>query len=140
MAASVTNHWLAVGTGEEPPHTMADIDVPTLVLHGTEDPLFPLPHGEALAAEIRGARLSCSQAWATRSRHDRCGTWSSPRSWSTPATEKCYSERVIVRTSRASSSCSSVRSPRSTYPISSTCSRIVRPSLRADLATLEASS
>jgi pimeloyl-ACP methyl ester carboxylesterase len=57
MAASVTNHWLAVGTGEETPRTMADLDVPTLVLHGTDDPLFPLPHGEALAAEIRGARL-----------------------------------------------------------------------------------
>jgi pimeloyl-ACP methyl ester carboxylesterase len=25
------------------------------VLHGTDDPLFPLPHGEALAAEIPGA-------------------------------------------------------------------------------------
>ncbi len=57
MAASVTNHWLVIGTGEESPHTMADIDVPTLVLHGTEDPLFPFPHGEALAAEIRGAKL-----------------------------------------------------------------------------------
>ena len=32
-------------------------DGPTLVLHGTEDPLFPLPHGQALAAEIHGARL-----------------------------------------------------------------------------------
>jgi pimeloyl-ACP methyl ester carboxylesterase len=27
------------------------------VLHGTEDPLFPLGHGEALAHEIPGARL-----------------------------------------------------------------------------------
>ena len=36
---------------------MSEIDVPTLVLHGTEDPLFPLPHGQALASEIRGATL-----------------------------------------------------------------------------------
>ena len=50
------------------------------------------------------------------------------------------SERVMVRTSRAASSSSSVRSPRSTYPISSTCSRMVRPSLSAALATLAASS
>jgi pimeloyl-ACP methyl ester carboxylesterase len=57
MAASVTNHWLVVSTGDEPARTMADLDVPTLVLHGTDDPLFPFPHGEALAAEIRGARL-----------------------------------------------------------------------------------
>jgi len=57
MAASVANHWLVVGSGGESGHTMADIDVATLVLHGTDDPLFPLPHGEALAAEIRGATL-----------------------------------------------------------------------------------
>ena len=36
---------------------MAEIDTPTLVLHGTDDPLFPLPHGRALATEIQGARL-----------------------------------------------------------------------------------
>ena len=57
VQASVTNHWIVVGGGEEDPHTMAEIDAPTLVLHGTDDPLFPLPHGQALAAEIRGARL-----------------------------------------------------------------------------------
>ncbi len=57
VEASVTNHWLVVGGGDAPSHTMADIDAPTLVLHGTEDPMFPLPHGEALAAEIRGATL-----------------------------------------------------------------------------------
>jgi pimeloyl-ACP methyl ester carboxylesterase len=58
VAAAVTNHWLAIGGGEGgPTHTMADIDVPTLVLHGTDDPSFPIAHGRALAAEIRGARL-----------------------------------------------------------------------------------
>ena len=58
LQASVTNHWIVIGGGdEEEAHAMAEIDVPTLVLHGTEDPLFPLPHGEALAAEIRGATL-----------------------------------------------------------------------------------
>ena len=30
---------------------------PTLVIHGTADPMFPIQHGEALAAEIPGARL-----------------------------------------------------------------------------------
>jgi pimeloyl-ACP methyl ester carboxylesterase len=34
-----------------------DIRAPTLVLHGDADPLFPLAHGEALAAEIPGATL-----------------------------------------------------------------------------------
>jgi pimeloyl-ACP methyl ester carboxylesterase len=31
--------------------------VPTLVIHGSADPMFPLEHGEALADEIPGARL-----------------------------------------------------------------------------------
>ncbi|MET8451711.1 alpha/beta fold hydrolase [Streptomyces sp. NPDC005209] len=31
--------------------------MPTLVIHGTADPMFPLRHGEALAEEIPGARL-----------------------------------------------------------------------------------
>lgn len=57
VAASVSNHWLVVGGGDDSPRTMAEIRQPTLVLHGTEDPLFPLPHGEALAAEIPGAVL-----------------------------------------------------------------------------------
>ena len=31
--------------------------MPTLVIHGTADPMFPPAHGEALAEEIPGARL-----------------------------------------------------------------------------------
>ena len=34
---------------------LAEITVPTLVLHGADDPLFPPAHGEALAKEIHGA-------------------------------------------------------------------------------------
>lgn len=33
------------------------ITAPTLVLHGVQDPFFPIGNGEALAAEIPGARL-----------------------------------------------------------------------------------
>ena len=33
------------------------ISAPTLVIHGTADPLRPLPHGQALAAQITQARL-----------------------------------------------------------------------------------
>ncbi|GAA2689198.1 alpha/beta fold hydrolase [Nonomuraea recticatena] len=36
---------------------LASIKAPTLVVHGSEDPLLPLPHGEALAAAIPHARL-----------------------------------------------------------------------------------
>jgi len=31
--------------------------VPTLVIHGTADPMFPLEHGQALVNEISGASL-----------------------------------------------------------------------------------
>jgi pimeloyl-ACP methyl ester carboxylesterase len=55
IAASQVNHWAVEGS--EFGFRLADIDVPTLVLHGTADPLFPFGHGEALAAEIRGAAL-----------------------------------------------------------------------------------
>jgi len=36
---------------------LSSIGVPTLVIHGTADPMFPLEHGQALADEIPGARL-----------------------------------------------------------------------------------
>lgn len=57
IAASMTNHFLLRDDGP------ADLDlrrlqgVPTLVVHGTADPLFPPAHGRALAEAIPGARL-----------------------------------------------------------------------------------
>ena len=36
---------------------LSSIIAPTLVIHGTADPMFPLGHGQALADEIPGARL-----------------------------------------------------------------------------------
>jgi len=36
---------------------LSSIIAPTLVIHGTADPMFPLAHGRALADEIPGARL-----------------------------------------------------------------------------------
>jgi pimeloyl-ACP methyl ester carboxylesterase len=56
VAASMTNHWLIDG-GPPIRARLGEIAVPTLVLHGTDDPLFPYGHAEALAAEIPGARL-----------------------------------------------------------------------------------
>ncbi|MCP3805082.1 alpha/beta fold hydrolase [Allokutzneria sp. A3M-2-11 16] len=56
--ASSGNHWLVGSGGEpEPEHRLGEVSVPALVIHGTADPLFPFPHGEALAAAIPGARL-----------------------------------------------------------------------------------
>ncbi|GLZ28298.1 hypothetical protein Lesp02_04880 [Lentzea sp. NBRC 105346] len=52
------NHWLVVGdAGEDPGPRLGEVRVPTLVIHGTDDPLFPPAHGEALARAIPGARL-----------------------------------------------------------------------------------
>ncbi|NHA70206.1 alpha/beta fold hydrolase [Phycicoccus flavus] len=53
---SATNHLLVVGQGEAT-FDLGDLAVPTLVVHGADDPLFPLAHGEALAAEIPDATL-----------------------------------------------------------------------------------
>jgi pimeloyl-ACP methyl ester carboxylesterase len=56
IESSVKNHSLLEG-GDSSGLRLARIRAPTLVIHGTADPLFPLGHGEALASEIAGARL-----------------------------------------------------------------------------------
>jgi pimeloyl-ACP methyl ester carboxylesterase len=60
--AAAGNHWLVVSDdaeGEErgEPLDVRRIAAPTLVMHGAEDPFFPLPHGEALAAAIPAATM-----------------------------------------------------------------------------------
>jgi pimeloyl-ACP methyl ester carboxylesterase len=55
-AASQTNHWI-LESGDPVRPRLASVTAPTLVLHGTEDPLFPYPHGEALAQDVPGAQL-----------------------------------------------------------------------------------
>jgi pimeloyl-ACP methyl ester carboxylesterase len=54
MASSMANHFIAEPAASVDP---AEIGAPTLVLHSADDPMFPLPHGEALARMIPGARL-----------------------------------------------------------------------------------
>jgi pimeloyl-ACP methyl ester carboxylesterase len=56
MESSTKNAYAAEGSGRWR-ERLGGLDVPTLVVHGTEDPLFPLGHGEALAREIPGAEL-----------------------------------------------------------------------------------
>lgn len=50
------NHDILAGDDRRHP-PLAAVAVPTLVVHGTADPMFPVEHGEALAAEIPGATL-----------------------------------------------------------------------------------
>ena len=44
---------------------LSEIAVPTLVVHGRRDPLFPVGNGEAIAREIPGARLLVLEEAAT---------------------------------------------------------------------------
>jgi pimeloyl-ACP methyl ester carboxylesterase len=54
--SSAQNHGMLAGPGDWR-ERLSSIDVPTLVIHGTADPLFAVEHGEALADEIPRARL-----------------------------------------------------------------------------------
>jgi pimeloyl-ACP methyl ester carboxylesterase len=54
--AAAQNHELLSGDGP-PRKPLSAITAPTLVIHGSADPMFPQGHGEALAQEIPGARL-----------------------------------------------------------------------------------
>lgn len=54
IAAAEANHFLiAAETTVDP----AAIRAPTLVVHGASDPMFPLPHGEALARMVPDSTL-----------------------------------------------------------------------------------
>jgi len=54
--ASSENHGLLT-EGDVPDAPLSSISAPTLVIHGTADPMFPPEHGQALADEIPEARL-----------------------------------------------------------------------------------
>ena len=54
--AALQNHN-AIADDDRSRRPLSSIKVPTLVIHGTADPMFPLGHGEALTEEIPGAVL-----------------------------------------------------------------------------------
>jgi pimeloyl-ACP methyl ester carboxylesterase len=54
--ASAQNHEV-ISDDDRSRSPLSSIAVPTLVIHGTADPMFPLAHGEALAHEISVAQL-----------------------------------------------------------------------------------
>jgi pimeloyl-ACP methyl ester carboxylesterase len=56
MESTMTNHNLIEG-GERWRERLGEIGVPTLVIHGTDDPVLPYEHGVALAGDIGGAQL-----------------------------------------------------------------------------------
>ena len=83
--ASAFNHFQVDGS-DLPRDRLGEIAVPTLVIHGADDPFFQLPHGQALADAIPGARLLVIDGMGHGSRAGR-GTRSSPR-WSTSRRER----------------------------------------------------
>jgi pimeloyl-ACP methyl ester carboxylesterase len=54
--AAIQNHDIIAGD-ERTSRPLSAISAPTLVIHGTADPMFPLAHGQALSEEIPGAHL-----------------------------------------------------------------------------------
>ncbi len=56
IESSMKNHYATEGGGRWR-ERLATLVMPALVVHGTEDPMFPVAHGEALAREIPGAEL-----------------------------------------------------------------------------------
>ncbi len=57
--AAINNHGLAIAASSPPDRRpfLAGCNVPTVVIHGTEDPILPYPHGQALSDTIPGATL-----------------------------------------------------------------------------------
>ncbi|WP_129778345.1 alpha/beta fold hydrolase [Peristeroidobacter soli] len=55
-AQSMMNHAM-LGGGTEWQNKFAEIRAPFLVIHGTDDPILPYPHGMALAKAVHGAQL-----------------------------------------------------------------------------------
>jgi pimeloyl-ACP methyl ester carboxylesterase len=56
IAARMKNHFVIDG-GERWRERLGELTVPTLVMHGAEDPLFAVAHAQALADEIPDAQL-----------------------------------------------------------------------------------
>ena len=50
-------HGAAVGQSPHRGERLSEIDIPTLVIHGTEDAILPYDHGQALAEGIKNAEL-----------------------------------------------------------------------------------
>lgn len=55
--ANIIGHICAMAISQYNSERASHIKVPTLVVHGTEDPIFPIVHGRDIAANIEGAQL-----------------------------------------------------------------------------------
>lgn len=90
--AAAGNHAL-LETGPEPAGRLGDITAPTLVIHGSADPMFPLPHGQALADAIPGPSCSSWTVSGMSRLRPRRGRRSCPGCSSTPPTRRAAGPR-----------------------------------------------
>ena len=51
------SYGLALMDEENRSEKLRGISTPTIVIHGTEDPILPYPHGEATVEAIEGSRM-----------------------------------------------------------------------------------
>ena len=56
FASSISNHAV-IDSGDRWRERLGEVSVPTLVIHGTEDPMYPYGNAVALAKEVPGAEL-----------------------------------------------------------------------------------
>ena len=56
IEAALTNHDL-IDPGDPPRRQLEELAIPTVVIHGRDDPMFPFEHGRALAEAIPSAEL-----------------------------------------------------------------------------------
>ena len=56
LGSSITNH-AAIDSGDRWRERLGEVSVPTLIIHGTEDPMYPYGNAVALAKEVPGAQL-----------------------------------------------------------------------------------
>jgi len=57
MAATMANHFATTDEATDDSRLAQIENLPTVVFHGTHDPLFPIENGRALAGAIEGAKL-----------------------------------------------------------------------------------
>jgi pimeloyl-ACP methyl ester carboxylesterase len=77
FASSITNH-AGIDSGDRWRERLGEVSAPTLVIHGTENPMYPYGNAVVLAKEIPGARLLALDRVATRCPLGISGTSSCP--------------------------------------------------------------
>ena len=53
----IARHGVAGAVNSDRTQELKSVSAPTLVIHGSEDPLFPVEQGKAIAAAVPGAKL-----------------------------------------------------------------------------------